>query len=49
MFFPLHYEYLRGLAILEEDVIEADLGDCTGSDLDHFLGHEPHMVEVYVG
>jgi hypothetical protein len=44
MFFPLHYEYLRGLAILEEDVVGANLG----SNIGHFLGYGLGMVKVYV-
>jgi hypothetical protein len=47
--FPRHYEYLCGLAILEEDAVRANLGDYTGSNSGRFLGHEPCMVEVYVG
>ena len=30
--FPLHYEYLRGLAALGEDAVGVDLGDYTGFD-----------------
>jgi hypothetical protein len=37
--FPHHYEYLRGLGILEEDAIGVDLGDCTRFDTSYFLGH----------
>jgi hypothetical protein len=29
MFFPHHYVYMRGLAILREDATEANLGDNT--------------------
>ena len=47
--FPLHYEYVCSLAILDEDVVIADIGDCVGSNLGHFLGHGLDMVEVYVG
>jgi hypothetical protein len=47
--FPLHYKYLCGLVILQEDAIGTELGDCTKSDLGHFLGHGPCMAEVYVG
>jgi hypothetical protein len=36
MFSPHHYEYLRHLAILEEDADKADLGDSTGPDQSHF-------------
>ena len=32
----LQYKYLLGLAILEEDAIEADLADCTGFNSGHF-------------
>jgi hypothetical protein len=49
MFFPFHYEYLCSLAILEEDIVGADLGNCTGSYSGYFLGHGPSVVEVYVG
>ena len=47
--FPPPLRYLRCLAILEGDVVGADLGDCTESDSDHFLGHGPGLVEVYKG
>jgi hypothetical protein len=40
---------MRSLTILEEDAIGANLCDCIGSNLGHFLGHEPGMVEVNVG
>jgi hypothetical protein len=40
---------MRNLAILEDDAIGADLGDCIRFYLSHFLGHGPNMVEVYVG
>jgi hypothetical protein len=40
---------MHGLVILEEDAIGVDLGDCTISDLGHFLGRGPNMIEVYVG
>ena len=36
MFFLVHYEYLHGLAILDEDTIGADLGDYIEFDLSHF-------------
>jgi hypothetical protein len=47
--FPPSLRYLCGLAILEGDAIKTDLGDCTGFDSGHFLGHEPDLVEVYEG
>ena len=46
---PHHYEYLHGLAILDEDAIGADLGDCAGPDLSHYLGYGLCVVEVHVG
>jgi hypothetical protein len=49
MFPSLHYKYLHGLAILEYDAVRVDLGDCTGSNSGHFLGHEPGIVKVYMG
>ena len=49
MSFPHHYKYLCGLAILEKDAIGADLGDCAGFDMGHFLEYGPDMVKVYVG
>jgi hypothetical protein len=32
MFFPHHYDYLHGLAVLENDAVEAHLGDRSGFD-----------------
>ena len=31
-----YYEYLYGLAILEEDAVGADLDDCIESNMGHF-------------
>ena len=32
MFHPPHYEYVRGLPILDENVVRADYGDCSRLD-----------------
>ena len=32
MFFPLHYENLRGFASLDKDAFILDMGDCAGLD-----------------
>jgi hypothetical protein len=47
--FPPPLQISGGFAILEEDAVRADLGDCIGFDLGHVLGHVPCMIEVYVG
>jgi hypothetical protein len=49
MFSPYHYEYLCGLAILEEDVDGADLGSSAGPNPSNFLGHGPCLAEIHVG
>ena len=41
--------YALIFTILDEDVVGANMGNCIGSDLGHFLGHGPSLVEVYVG
>jgi hypothetical protein len=47
MFLPIIMN-IRGLAILGEDAVKADLGDSTGLDQSHFLGHGPCLVEIHV-
>jgi hypothetical protein len=49
MSFSHHYEYLRVLTILKEDVDGTDLSVNTGPDPSHFLGHRPCLVTIYVG
>ena len=46
--FPLHYEYLRGLAILGEDVAGSDLGDCSGLDPCDLWGYGSHLAKNHV-
>ena len=47
--FSLHYEYLCGLAILDEDAIEADYGDCSRPDHSYFLRWPYSMYHDYYG
>jgi hypothetical protein len=49
MFSSYHYEYLRRLVTLDEDVNGANMGNSTRLDSFNFLGHELCLPEIHVG
>jgi hypothetical protein len=49
MFSLPHYEYLRGLAILDENAIGANYGDCSRPDHSHSLRWPYSMYHDYCG